>query len=115
MVGVRPGEIVGVQTTSRSNLAARRAKALACPGLAAWLQAGAKFILHGWGKLGGRGRRKSWQCAEQELTLADVEMAAALHRPAVAARAGDETAPPTLGAPAGCNAAVGVPGTDLES
>jgi hypothetical protein len=72
LVACRPGEIVGIQTTSRSNLAARRTKALGCPGLVAWLQAGGRFVLHGWGKVGARGFRKTWQVSEQWLTLADV-------------------------------------------
>ena len=41
--------------TSRNNLAARRRKALGCPGLAAWLGGGGRFILHGWAKVGARG------------------------------------------------------------
>jgi hypothetical protein len=73
LIAVRRGEIVGVQTTSRSNLAARRAKALGSPGLEAWLAGGGKFFLHGWGKAGPRCRRKTWQCSEQELTLEEVE------------------------------------------
>ncbi len=73
LLAVREGEIVGIQTTSRSNLAARRTKALNCPGLAAWLAAGGRFILHAWGKVGPRGQRKPWKCAEEELTRAAVE------------------------------------------
>jgi hypothetical protein len=73
LLACRPGEIIGVQTTSRSNLAARRTKALGCPGLVAWLQAGGRFVLHAWGKVGPRGARKTWQCVEQELTVADIE------------------------------------------
>jgi hypothetical protein len=73
LIAVRRGEIVGVQTTSRSNLAARRTKALGSPGLAAWLDGGGKFVLHGWAKAGPRGQRKKWQCSEQELTLTTLE------------------------------------------
>jgi hypothetical protein len=60
-------------TSSRSNLTARRTKALNYPGLAARLAGGGKYFLHGWGKVGPRGCRKTWQCAEQELTRAAVE------------------------------------------
>ena len=77
IIAVREGEIIGVQTTSRSNLAARRTKALGCPGLAVWLAGGGRFVLHGWGKVGARGQRKTWQCAEQELTKAAVVTTAA--------------------------------------
>ena len=73
LLACRPGEIVGVQVTSRSNLAARRTKSLGCAGLLAFLQAGGKFRLHGWGKVGAKGQRKTWQVREEELTLADVE------------------------------------------
>jgi hypothetical protein len=73
LLACRPGEIVGVQTTSRSNLSSRRLKSMNCPGLLAFLQAGGRFRLHGWGKVGAKGQRKTWQCAEQELTITDVE------------------------------------------
>jgi hypothetical protein len=82
LIAVRWGEIVGVQTTSRNNLAARRRKALGCPGLAAWLGGGGRFILHGWAKVGARGQRKTWSCAEQELTFADISPAAPSAAPA---------------------------------
>ncbi len=92
LIGVRQGEIVGIQTTTRSNLAARRSKALGCPGLAAWLAGGGKFVLHGWGKVGAHGRRKTWACREEELTLAAVEE----HQ-----RRTDGAEPPGVAAPQG--------------
>ena len=85
LLAVRPGEIVGIQTTSRSNLASRRTKSLGCPGLVAFLQGGGRFVLHGWGKVGAAGKRKTWQCAEQELRIEDVEA----HQQIVAGAAGD--------------------------
>jgi hypothetical protein len=71
-IGVRTGEVAGFQVTSRSNLAARRKKALAAPGLRPWLGSGARFFLVAWAKAGPRGKRKVWQPVVQELTLADL-------------------------------------------
>jgi hypothetical protein len=105
LLACRPGEITGVQVTSRSNIAARRAKALGCPGLGAWLQAGGRFVLHGWAKVGARGQRKTWQCAEQELTLADV----VLHRAAQAASREAGAADCCEGAEGAAAGLVGVP------
>lgn len=64
--------IIGVQTTSGSNLAARRTKALAEPRLRLWLEAGGAFTLHGWSKQGQRGKRKLWTLREEQITLADL-------------------------------------------
>jgi hypothetical protein len=60
VVAVRPGEVLGVQCTSASHLAARLRKARAAPGLRAWLAAGAHFEVWGWAKRRPRGRRKVW-------------------------------------------------------
>ena len=48
LVAIKPGEIIGVQTTSLANVPARIAKAKASAELAVWLQAGARFLVHGW-------------------------------------------------------------------
>ena len=50
VVAVRPGEVLGVQCTSASNLAARLARARGAPGLRDWLAAGARFGVWGWAK-----------------------------------------------------------------
>jgi hypothetical protein len=60
VVAVRPGEVLGVQCTSASNLAARLARARGAPGLRDWLAAGARFGVWGWAKRRPRGRRKVW-------------------------------------------------------
>jgi hypothetical protein len=61
VVAARPGEVLGVQCTSASNLAARLAKAKDAPGLTDWLAAGARFEVWGWSKRGPRGPRKLWR------------------------------------------------------
>jgi hypothetical protein len=73
ILAMRPGEILGVQTTSGSNLSARLAKARAEPRLAAWLAAGGKFVVHGWAKRGKRGERKLWQVRTETITAGDME------------------------------------------
>jgi hypothetical protein len=72
VIALRAGEVLGVQVTSASNHSSRRAKALAAPGLRAWLESGARFSIHSWGKCGPRGQRKRWECREQELMLTDI-------------------------------------------
>ena len=71
IVAVREGTILGVQTTSTSNLSARVTKSLEEPRLQVWLSSGARFILHGWSKKGKRGRKKTWQVVVKEITLGD--------------------------------------------
>jgi hypothetical protein len=53
-----------VQVTSRSNMNARERKAREIPELKVWLDSGGKFLLHGWGKKGPRGKRKKWAMRE---------------------------------------------------
>jgi hypothetical protein len=59
--------IVLVQTTSGSNMAARRTKIAENPLAPAWKAAGGKILLHGWSKQGARGKRKTWQVREESL------------------------------------------------
>lgn len=63
--------VLGVQTTSGSNLAARRTKALDSDQLYIWLSSGNRFHLHGWSKRGAKGKRKLWTCRVVEVTLDD--------------------------------------------
>jgi len=74
--GDLPG-VLGVQTSTRSNQAARLAKALAVPELRTWLAAGNAFEIHGWAKVGARGKRKLWQVSTRAVTLADLPSAGA--------------------------------------
>jgi hypothetical protein len=72
IVAIKDQEILGIQATSASNLAARIHKALACPLLAKWLAANARFEVWGWSKKGPRGHAKRWQVARRQVTAADV-------------------------------------------
>jgi len=59
--------VLGVQTTSGSNLAAREKKARAIPALTTFLDAGNSFELHGWSKKGKAGKRKLWTVTRKEI------------------------------------------------
>ncbi len=52
--------ILGIQTTSDSNLSARVKKALESPKIKLWLESGGCFECWGWGKKGPKGKRKLW-------------------------------------------------------
>lgn len=51
LIAIKPGEILGVQTTTGAHFANRKAKAEARPEYDTWLDAGCKFVVHGWRKL----------------------------------------------------------------
>ncbi len=61
--------VLGVQTTSGSNLAARVKKAIALDSFKVWLQAGNRAEFHGWVKKGARGKRKLWTVNKRIITL----------------------------------------------
>jgi len=67
LIVLRDGEIVGVQTTSGSNHAARRTKILASPTYDAWRRAGGKAEVWTWAKRGPRGKRKAWSLRVEAL------------------------------------------------
>ncbi|MDR4467084.1 MAG: hypothetical protein MRJ68_02150 [Nitrospira sp.] len=69
LLALKPGEpVLVIQTTSRSNHAARRKK-LAASGFARlWHQAGAVMELWSWAKQGPRGQRKTWQLKREGLS-----------------------------------------------
>lgn len=52
--------VLGVQSTTADNEAARVTKAAALPALRTWLEAGNVFEVHGWALKGARGKRKIW-------------------------------------------------------
>ena len=58
-----------VQTTDASNVSKRRAKILANATAREWVMAGHEIVLHGWGKRGKRGERKTWTCEPEWLTV----------------------------------------------
>jgi len=64
--------IIGLQTTSASNLSARRKKALDLDAIKIFLEAGNTFLLHGWRKGGPRGKVKKWICREEQIKLTDL-------------------------------------------
>ena len=60
LIAMRGTDLVGIQTTSGSNLAARIDKAKSLPTFAEWLKVG-RLEFHGWAKKGPKGKRKTWQ------------------------------------------------------
>lgn len=68
---VHEGQIALVQTTGSPSsggwFAQHRAKILALPEFQKWKEAGGIVLLHGWGKKGPRGKRKTWQLREEQL------------------------------------------------
>jgi hypothetical protein len=75
IVAIKAGEpILAVQATSADNVAARLTKARSLPELRTWLQAGGRFEVWGWRKIGER-----WHCrkvAAQAADLASIEVQA---------------------------------------
>jgi hypothetical protein len=58
VLAVRPGEVLGVQSTSRTNVAGRLAKIADHENIGAVREAGIRLEVHGWGKMAS-GR---WEC-----------------------------------------------------
>lgn len=67
MVALGPGEIIGVQVTSSSNVSARTKKIEASAEAKAWLRAGGKIVVQGWALRGAKGKRKLWTLSEREI------------------------------------------------
>ena len=59
ILAIRPGETLAVQTTSRSNMAARVRKIAEHPNVAAGREAGWSIQVHGWAQKKPRAR---WEC-----------------------------------------------------
>lgn len=67
LLAFRGDEVLLVQTTSGSNVAARLAKIAALPIATEWANgSNRRIVVHGWRKTGPRGKRKTWQCREVE-------------------------------------------------
>lgn len=69
LLAVRKDTVILVQTTSDANVAHRVAKIREIPAARYWLESPTRrIVVHGWGKKGGRGEVKRWECREVELT-----------------------------------------------
>lgn len=73
LVALSGTSILAIQTTSGPNLAARRDKILSTPAAEAWLESGGRIVIHGWRKITRGVPRPTWDCREEEVTLADFE------------------------------------------
>lgn len=58
---------IGIQTTTKSNMSARRKKIRALKEFKIWTAAGNRVQLHGWYKSGLPGKRKTWQVTVEEM------------------------------------------------
>lgn len=72
IIAVSEQGTVGVQCTTVSNQANRRAKLCAEPQMAAWLAGGNKLWVIGWAKKGAKGKRKIWQSTFSDITKDDL-------------------------------------------
>ena len=71
LLAFRPGmPVMLVQTTTGSNVAARRTKVLQNATAKLWVEAKGEVCLHAWALRGKRGERKLWTC-EAEWIEAD--------------------------------------------
>lgn len=70
VVGIKRGEngVLGIQTTSGSNMSARVKKSLAIPELKIWLETGNRFIVQTWRK----NSKNRWISREKEILLPDI-------------------------------------------
>lgn len=60
-----------IQTTTQANAAARLTKIVALPAAKKWIEAGGDIIIHGWRKVGPRGKRKVWEVLTRSVSLDD--------------------------------------------
>jgi len=68
LVAMSPSRgLLAVQTTSGSNVGKRIAKIKAEPRAAIWLACGGRIQVHGWRKVGAKGKRKLWECRTVEI------------------------------------------------
>lgn len=68
----KPG-LLGVQTTSQANAAARVTKIReeCWEAASRWLAAGNRIVVHGWAKRGAVGKRKLWSVSEVAVMVED--------------------------------------------
>jgi hypothetical protein len=63
IVAIKKGEsgVLGIQTTSQTNSMKRLHKIIENPITKIWLESGNRIEIHGWAKMGARGKRKEWK------------------------------------------------------
>lgn len=72
VLAIRANETLAVQTTSGANVAARFEKMRLLPSVTHWLACPTRrVVIHGWRKVGARGKRKTWECREIEIVLGE--------------------------------------------
>lgn len=65
---IRDDSITAVQVTTRAHQADRIAKILSIPAAREWLNSPSRRIeVHGWAKVGPRGKRKRWEGTVKEI------------------------------------------------
>lgn len=68
ILALRDNETLAIQTTSGSNVAARIDKIRALASATLWLSSPARQLhIHGWRKVGPRGKAKKWECRVERL------------------------------------------------
>jgi hypothetical protein len=74
LLAIKPGIILGVQSTSKAQISAHKKKCLVKEriNLQSWLEAGGKFVIIGWYKKKKKKSRKLWHYKVLNLTLADL-------------------------------------------
>lgn len=73
ILAIKGGITLGVQACTVGDQSKRIAKIKAEPKAAAWLSGYARHIeVHGWGKHGPRGKRKTWDVTETSVVLSDL-------------------------------------------
>jgi hypothetical protein len=75
LLAIRGNETLAVQTTSGSNVSARIEKIRGLPISAKWLSDTRSIVVHGWRKVGARGKRKLWECREVAVTQPEKDTA----------------------------------------
>lgn len=70
IVAIKYGEagVMGVQTTSSSNMASHYKKSIAIPELKTWLETGNRFLIQTWRK----NSKGKWVSKERDVILADI-------------------------------------------
>lgn len=70
LLAIKGDTTLAVQTTSGDNVTARIAKIRALQSSSLWLESpNRKIVVHGWRKIGERGKRKIWECREVTLEI----------------------------------------------